>query len=286
MKFCSKCNIKIIVIIGIILILFLGVLFCSQSFRFKLYDKGVLQPFTADEQYDYACKIREFGKWKIEQFNQFIKFAERDGKSDIKESLIVDRAKAEQHFNKRAFYWLLKSAENGNEQAQCDVGWYYYEGKFVNKDDDEAFKWFLKSAKLAEEKNEMDSFKSYVFYLVGQSYYYGQGTYLDLEEAKIWLEKSADLGGEPSLEILKAIDMKIANNKLLCMANGIKNPKGRNLRITGSVVNFRKDPKGESLGYFDKDEIVTILSDDGDYYHVRRSDGSTGYVFAYYCKIE
>ena len=286
MKYIGFFNKKEVIIFVIFLIVFLLILFCNENFRYKLYDMNIIHPFTAEEQFNYAQNLSKDGKNKVKKLDEFIETDEKKGDLEFKSALVINRNEAEKFYNEEAFKWYYKSAVNGNEKAQCIVGMYFFEGKFVKQDYDEAFKWFLKSAIMAEKKNEQDSFESYVFYLVGYCYYYGYGTSLDLEEAKIWLEKSADLGSEEALKLSESISMKIASNKLSYVANGIKNPKGRNLRITGSVVCFRKEPKGESLGYFDKDEIVTILSDEGNYYCIRRGDGSTGYVFAYYCKIE
>ena len=42
--------------------------------------------------------------------------------------------------------YLIKAAEAGNAQAQCDLGTYYYQGKHVTKDLEKAVEWFKKSA--------------------------------------------------------------------------------------------------------------------------------------------
>lgn len=45
-----------------------------------------------------------------------------------------------------AIIYLIKAAEAGNAQAQCDLGTYYYQGKYVTKDFEKAVEWFRKSA--------------------------------------------------------------------------------------------------------------------------------------------
>ena len=45
-----------------------------------------------------------------------------------------------------AVAYLIKAAEAGNLQAQCDLGMLYYQGRIVTKDQANAVKWFMKSA--------------------------------------------------------------------------------------------------------------------------------------------
>jgi len=45
-----------------------------------------------------------------------------------------------------AVIYLMKAAEAGNPQAQCDLGTLYYQGKHVTKDQTTAVKWFTKAA--------------------------------------------------------------------------------------------------------------------------------------------
>lgn len=45
-----------------------------------------------------------------------------------------------------AVIYLMKAAEAGIPQAQCDLGMLYYQGRFVTKDQANATKWFTKAA--------------------------------------------------------------------------------------------------------------------------------------------
>jgi|GEM_PF-1746379 len=83
------------------------------------------------------------------------------------------------------FTELKKAAENGDAQAQVELGVKYDSGDGVPKDEAEARKWYRKSA---EQGND-----SAQFYL-GAIYYVGRGTPKDLSEAAKWFRKSAEHG--------------------------------------------------------------------------------------------
>lgn len=69
----------------------------------------------------------------------------------------------------------------------------------------------------------------------------------------------------------------------------LENRKGR---ISATEVRMRSDPSlnGDIIGYFDKDEVVTILdAAEGEgmqWIKVRREDGEVGWVAAAYCSQE
>ena len=48
--------------------------------------------------------------------------------------------------DKKAVYWFTKSAQQGNANAQHNLGLAYYEGKRVKKNYKQALEWFTKSA--------------------------------------------------------------------------------------------------------------------------------------------
>jgi TPR repeat protein len=46
----------------------------------------------------------------------------------------------------KAVEWYLKSAEQGDSVAQCNLGDCYYNGEGVNQDYTKAVEWYFKSA--------------------------------------------------------------------------------------------------------------------------------------------
>ena len=45
-----------------------------------------------------------------------------------------------------AVKWYQKAADQGNAEAQCNLGWMYRYGRGVTQDDGEAVKWYQKAA--------------------------------------------------------------------------------------------------------------------------------------------
>ena len=98
---------------------------------------------------------------------------------------------------------LTLKADNGDSEAQNNLGHIYYNGKGVKQDYVEAFKWYKKSA---EQGNSTAQYNLAIMYLKGQ------GIEKDKEEANKWLQKSADQGDEDAKKILsKEKSQKIDN---------------------------------------------------------------------------
>lgn len=85
----------------------------------------------------------------------------------------------------KAFSLFLKSAEQGNPEAQNMVGMCYVSGKGVTKDLSEAVKWWSKASE-AGNANAQAS--------IGVCYERGQGVPQDYKEALKWYTKSAEQG--------------------------------------------------------------------------------------------
>jgi TPR repeat protein len=88
-----------------------------------------------------------------------------------------------------AFDRKLEQAQNGDAEAQYDIGYRYEKGRGVDEDEDAALDWYRKSAGQGVGKAQ---YKVGVFYLKGSS------VDKDLEVAKVWLEKAADQGYPPA----------------------------------------------------------------------------------------
>jgi len=85
-------------------------------------------------------------------------------------------------------------AELGDVEAQNSLGWMYYKGEEVPKDDVEAAKWFRKAAEqgvaIAQRNGAM-------------LYANGKGVPKDMTEATKWIRKAAEQGNADAKEWLK-----------------------------------------------------------------------------------
>jgi len=87
---------------------------------------------------------------------------------------------------KEAVKWYRKSAEQGNAQAQHGLGWVYTNGAGVIQDYKEAVKWYRKSAEQGYAAAQTG---------LGLMYHRGQGVIQDDVYAHMWFNIAASLGG-------------------------------------------------------------------------------------------
>ena len=83
----------------------------------------------------------------------------------------------------------LGEAEQGDAEAQYDVGYRYEKGRGIDEDHELAFSWYQKAAEQGLDKAQ---------YKVGIYYMEGQGVDEDPHKAKDWLQKSANQGYPPA----------------------------------------------------------------------------------------
>jgi uncharacterized protein len=81
--------------------------------------------------------------------------------------------------------WYRKAADLGIADAQCDLGILYMEGRGVPKDDAVAAAWFRKAADRADARSE---------YYLATMYLSGRGVSQSYKEASKWDLKAADQG--------------------------------------------------------------------------------------------
>ncbi len=86
---------------------------------------------------------------------------------------------------KKAFKWLMKSAVEGNKDAQLEIGDMYYFGQWATKNYKKSFKWSMKSAKQGNARAQ---------HAMGGMYFYGRGVKKDYKKAFEWFMKSARNG--------------------------------------------------------------------------------------------
>ena len=83
----------------------------------------------------------------------------------------------------KAAKWFRKAAEQGYAVSQYELGRMYAKGQGVEKNDKEAAKWFRKAAEQGRAKAQWE---------LGQMYYEGKGVDQDYEEAMKWIRKAAE----------------------------------------------------------------------------------------------
>ena len=79
--------------------------------------------------------------------------------------------------------WMCKAAEQGLAEAQNILGEMYAKGDGVTKDLEKAFKWFGKAAEQGYAKAQFN---------LGGAYLYGNGVAEDKAEAIKWIRKAAE----------------------------------------------------------------------------------------------
>jgi S1-C subfamily serine protease len=91
-----------------------------------------------------------------------------------------------------AVYWFRRAAEQGNAQAQCNLGLCYSAWDDMPKDLPNAFKWFRKAAEQgdADAQNEL-----------AKMYFGGDGVPVNYVEAYKWVLLAAANGNEPAKKI-------------------------------------------------------------------------------------
>jgi hypothetical protein len=96
----------------------------------------------------------------------------------------------------KAAYWYGKSAEQGNANSQFCLASCYSDGSGVEENLEKAVYWYKKSA----EQGQM-----YAQNVLGSWYENGYGVEKDREKAVYWYTKSADQGYEDSIKKLKGL---------------------------------------------------------------------------------
>jgi TPR repeat protein len=81
-------------------------------------------------------------------------------------------------------------AERGHAKAQASLGFLYYAGKGVRRDDKQALLWFGKAAEAGQPTAQ---------FFLGLHYYYGRGVGRDLARAHSWCDIALSNGYSESL---------------------------------------------------------------------------------------
>src|SRR6516165_7780823 len=84
-----------------------------------------------------------------------------------------------------AAHWYRRAADQGNSEAQNNVGWLYENGRGVAQDYGEAMRWYRAAADSGGAVGQVN---------VGRLYANGRGVPQDYSEAMHWYRKAADRG--------------------------------------------------------------------------------------------
>lgn len=105
----------------------------------------------------------------------------------------------------KALEWYQKSADQGNVEAIFSLGRLYANGiDEKTPDDEKAYNYYL----LAAEKNHPEA-----QYRVGVALYYGKGVSIDQDAALSWLEKSAEQKNEAATRLLWQLKSEKTNDE-------------------------------------------------------------------------
>ena len=127
----------------------------------------------------------------------FIQAAEQ-GNADAQFNLGVCYEKGygvPQDYNK-AVEWYRKAAEQGHAIAQCSLGYCYDEGYGVPQDYNKAVEWYRKAAEQGDAIAQCN---------LGYCYYNGYGVTQDYNKAVEWYRKAARQGETTAQETLRAL---------------------------------------------------------------------------------
>jgi TPR repeat protein len=89
-----------------------------------------------------------------------------------------------------AFAYWMPLAQRGDAKSQASVGFLYYSGKGVRRDDGQSLEWFGRAAEAGQPTAQ---------FFLGLHYYYGRGVARDLARAYSWCDIALTNGYTESL---------------------------------------------------------------------------------------
>lgn len=157
---------------------------------------------------------------------------------------------------------LQKEAQQGNADAQVELGYAYYNGEGVTKDDKQAVIWFRKAA----EKGNMLGQAN-----LGYCYQEGIGVAENLEQAAAWYQKAANQGDDVAIENLRKLVKQLYKSKFLdAEAFELIGKVKRCYWISDGNMNgydmaFDNTGKLSSIGTFSEEKISNIKHSEKGY---------------------
>ena len=99
-----------------------------------------------------------------------------------------------------ALHWIRAAAQQGYARAEAGLAWMYAVGRGVVRDDAKAFGWYRRAAESGYVVGQR---------MLGKCYEKGVGTEMDVERARFWYEKAADQGDEYAAARLKVLSQPV-----------------------------------------------------------------------------
>ncbi len=145
---------------------------------------------TSGQQSEFACNSDNGGAGFPEDPENavylYIKAAEQgDPEAQFNLGVSYDFGEGVRKNPEQAVYWYSKAAEQGHLQAQVNLAICYEEGEGVPKNPEKAVFWYSKAAEQGHPEAQ--------FYL-GVCYEYGKGVKKDVRKAAKWYAKAAEQG--------------------------------------------------------------------------------------------
>jgi TPR repeat protein len=98
--------------------------------------------------------------------------------------------------DQQALEWYRKAAEQGDAEAQNNLGVLYANGKGVARDDKQAALWFRKAAEQGEAMAQLN---------LGRMYFNGTGVPRDYAQAYLWTYLAAAQESENAINALDSL---------------------------------------------------------------------------------
>jgi S1-C subfamily serine protease len=155
-----------------------------------------------------------------------------------------------------AVKWYRKAAEQGNAQAQCNLGTMYADGKGVVEDDALAVKWYRKAAEQADAQAQHN---------LGVMYATGQGIAVDFVAAYIWFDLAAAQGQEHSKEAKRIVTKEMTREQIA---------EAQKLSLARSAKQASANPylhRGLSHDITPPDGFFEVTEEFGDYHATVRA---------------
>lgn len=133
----------------------------------------------------------------------------------------------------KALEWYTKAADQGHMMAQYNLGWMYMTGEGVQRDDARAAQWYQRAAENGQPNAQ---------YNLGNLYALGRGVKQDYKQAYIWFAR-AEAKQHPLAKRNKELAAKELDAKSLAEAEReLKKPiAGQGKPATGPSVKDKKD---------------------------------------------
>jgi len=163
------------------------------------------------------------------------------------ESLHREASNAMQRGNYAIAYCIWKPmADDGDRNAQYNIGWMYHNGYGLSINDKAAFEWWLKSAASGDANSH---------YALGDLYFQGQGVEKNMSIALGWYISAALRQHEPARETLLEL---LAKNDTLAQ-NTIQQLLQSDWQILGDVLQVNVERANIRRGPDTSHPIVTTL---------------------------